>query len=190
MAKVAYKRVSTVEQNTDRQLAHIKINFDKVFEDKTSGKNTDRPQLRAMIDYVREGDEIYIHSLDRLARNNNDLQNLVKELTSKGVSLHFVKENLNFSRDKEQTSIGLLMFQMLSIFAEFERNLIKERQKEGIAKAKEKGKYKGRQPIDKSLYESTRKLISEGTKTTEAIAKTGIKPATYFRYLKAERANN
>lgn len=189
MAIVAYKRVSTVDQKTDRQLAETKIKFDKVFEDKISGKNTDRPQLQAMIEYVREGDEIYIHSLDRLARNNTDLQNLVNGLTSKGVTLHFVKEKLDFSKDKKQSSVSLLMFQMLSIFAEFERNLIRERQKEGIAKAKEKGKYKGRQPIDNSLYEATRKLIAEGLKTTEAIARTGIKPATYYRYLKAEKEN-
>lgn len=143
---VGYIRVSTIDQNIDRQLTDIEL--DRVFIDKCSGSTTDRPELKAMLKHVREGDTIHVHSIDRLARSLRDLGNIVDELQSQGVSIHFHKNNLKFSG--EPSPSDKLLLNMLGAVAEFEREIIKERQAEGIAKAKAKGKYKGRKPdIDK-----------------------------------------
>lgn len=184
---IGYKRVSTLDQITDRQLVDLDLHFDQVYEDKASGKDTHRPKLEEMLRSLRTGDTLYVHSLDRLARNLIDLQRIVDDLTARGVEIHFIKEGLIFGRDKQQNALNKLMFQMLGAFAEFERNLIKERQREGIEQAKKRGVYKGRKPIDKSLYEETKALIMAGAKTTEAIRKTGIRPATFYRYNKKEK---
>ncbi len=141
MAEVAYKRVSTADQNTARQLEGK--TFDKIFEDKVSGKDTNRPQLQAMLDYVREGDVVHVHSLDRLGRNTADLLQLVEQLKIKGVTVHFHKEGMIFSADTNNP-MHQLMFTMLSGFAQFERELIRERQREGIAIARAENKYQGR----------------------------------------------
>ena len=101
----------------------------------------------------------------------------------RGVEVHFVKEGLTFGKNSQQAALNKLMFQMLGAFAEFERNLIKERQREGIAQAQKRGVYKGRKPIDNGLFKKTLELVQNGMKTTEAIKQTGIKPATYYRYL-------
>ena len=140
MATVAYKRVSTEIQNTERQLEGMA--FDKEFEDKLSGKNKERPQLQAMIDYVRDGDIVYIHSLDRLGRNTKDLIEIMEALRTKGVTVVFHKQGLEF-KPNTNNPMSDLMFNMLSAFAQFEREILLERQREGIAIAKEKGKYKG-----------------------------------------------
>lgn len=105
MPAFAYKRVSTVDQNTERQLADLDIHFEKVFEDKASGKDTHRPELKRMIEHLREGDTLYIHSLDRLARNLVDLQKTVDLLTAKGVEVHFVKEGLTFGKNRDRKSV-------------------------------------------------------------------------------------
>src|ERR1019366_1301264 len=142
--RIAYIRVSSVDQHTDRQLESIKsASPDKVFTDKCSGKDTKRPQLEAMLSFVREGDTVVVHSLDRLGRNLADLCKLVADLNQHGIAVQFLKENLTFTGDGD-SSMNKLMFQMLGAFAEFERSLIKERQREGIAIAKTKGKYRGR----------------------------------------------
>ena len=141
MANVGYIRVSTVDQNTVRQLDGIEL--DKTYSEYASGKNTNREQLKALIDYVREGDTVHVHSIDRLARNLSDLKELVDMLNSKGVSVHFHKEGMKINGDKKDSMTNLL-FNILGSFAEFERELMLERQREGIAKAKEQGKYKGR----------------------------------------------
>ena len=138
--RVGYVRVSTLDQNTERQLDGIKL--DKVFTDKASGRDTKRPQLAAALEYVREGDTLIVHSLDRLARNVDDLRRIVRELNERGVSVEFVKNRLTFSGGADPTA--RLMLTMLGAFAEFERELIRERQREGIAIAKAKGVYKGR----------------------------------------------
>ena len=187
---IAYKRVSTIDQTTARQLAETGIVFDRVFEDKSSGKNSDRPELKKMLETIRAGDSIYVHSIDRLARNVKDLKEIVEEIKSKGASIRFVKENLFFSPDGAQDPMSNLMFHMLGAFAEFERQLILERQKEGIAKAKERGVYAGRKAVNRPLFEQTRKLIEGGMKTADAIKQTGIKPSTYFLYLKSEKENS
>lgn len=143
MANVAYVRVSTVEQNEERQIQALeKYGIDKWFIEKVSGKDTNRPKLNQMLDYVREGDIVYIHDFSRLARSTKDLLDLVERMQEKGV--HFVsnKENIDTS-----TPTGKLMLTMIGAIAEFERENLLERQREGIAIAKSKGKYKGRKVV-------------------------------------------
>ena len=140
MATINYIRVSSITQNTDRQL--VGVNCDKEFVDKCSGKDTNRPEFHEMIEYVREGDTINIHELSRLARNTQDLLNIVQSMNDKGVTIKFIKENLTFTGDS--TPLQSLMLTMLGAISTFERDLILERQREGIAIAKAKGKYKGR----------------------------------------------
>lgn len=141
--KVAYVRVSTIEQNEARQIEALKGHgIEKWFTEKVSGKDTNRPQLQAMLDYVREGDTVYIHDFSRLARSTADLLIIVDLLQSKGVNLVSNKENIDSS-----TATGKLMLTMIGAINEFERNNLKERQAEGIAIAKEQGKYKGRKEI-------------------------------------------
>lgn len=138
---VEYIRVSSVEQNEARQVEALKkYNAEKTFLEKVSGKDTNRPQLQAMLEFVREGDTVVIHEFSRLARNTKDLLDIVEQLNNKGVELISNKENLDTS-----TPTGKLMLTMLGAIAEFERQQILERQREGIALAKKEGKYKGRQ---------------------------------------------
>ena len=142
--QVGYMRVSSLDQNSTRQLQGVSL--DKLFEDKCSGKDTHRPQLQACLEYLREDDTLHVHSLDRLARNLEDLLSIVHKLTEKGITVQFHKENLIFSPQDSghEVSMGRLMLGILGAFAEFERNIIRERQREGIAIAKAAGKYKGR----------------------------------------------
>ena len=141
MANIAYVRVSTVEQNEARQLEALKkYCIDKWFTEKVSGKDTQRPQLQAMLDYVREGDTVYIHDFSRLARNVKDLLEIVEQLTEKSVNLVSNHENIDSS-----TPSGKLMLTMIGAIAEFERANLLERQREGIAEAKKAGKYRGGQ---------------------------------------------
>ena len=143
MAQVAYIRVSTVDQNTDRQLADTGVKFDKIFEDKASGGSTDRPALKACLEYLREGDTLHVHSIDRFARSLIDLQNMVADLTARKISIHFHKENLLFTTD-ETSPMNKLTLHILGAFAEYERTIIRECQREGIEKAKAAGVYKAR----------------------------------------------
>ena len=142
--KVAYVRVSTVEQNEARQLEALdKFGIDKWYVEKVSGKDTNRPKLREMLDFVREGDTVYIHDFSRLARSTKDLLEIVETLNQKKVNLVSNKENLDSS-----TPTGKLMLTMIGAIAEFERANLLERQREGIAIAKKQGKYKGRKPVN------------------------------------------
>ena len=141
MAHIAYVRVSTAEQNEARQIEALKKHdIDKWYTEKVSGKNMNRPQLKAMLDYVREGDTVYIHDFSRLARSTKDLLAIVDQLQEKGVHLVSNKENLDTS-----TSNGRLMLTMIAAINEFERENLLERQREGIAIAKAEGKFKGGQ---------------------------------------------
>ncbi|KAA1430454.1 recombinase family protein [Mycolicibacter arupensis] len=140
---VGYVRVSTAEQNTDRQLDGLHL--DKVFTDKASGKDTHRPQLQQCLGYLRDGDTLIVHSMDRLARSLVDLRRTVDDLVAREVTVRFVKEGLTFSNDSTDPC-AVLMLSVMGAVAEFERSLILERQREGIAIAKAKGKYKGRVP--------------------------------------------
>ncbi len=138
--KVGYRRVSTIDQNLDRQeLGSV----DRVFEEKVSGKNTDRAALQEMLAFVRDGDEVIVYSIDRLARDLRDLQTIIQTLLDKKVSISFLSEHLSFSADKED-AFSRLQLHLMGAFAEFERGIIRKRQAEGIAKAKDRGVYKGR----------------------------------------------
>ena len=139
--RVAYVRVSTVEQNEARQLEALKKHdIEKWYIEKVSGKDTNRPKLQEMLDYVREGDTVYIHDFSRLARSTKDLLEILEELTAKGVNLVSNKENLDTS-----TATGKLMLTVIAAINEFERQNLLERQKEGIEIAKKEGKFKGGQ---------------------------------------------
>ena len=140
--RVGYLRVSSLDQNEVRQLEGLAL--DKRFTDKASGKDVKRPQLEAMQSFVREGDTVFCHSMDRLARNLDDLRRIVLGLTGRGVHIVFVKENLTFTG--EDSPMSNLLLSVMGAFAQFERELIRERQREGIAIAKREGKYTGRKP--------------------------------------------
>ena len=140
MSIINYIRVSTADQNSARQL--VGVACDKVFEDKASGKDTNRYGLNEMLEYVRDGDTINIHELSRLGRNVEDLLQIVNGLNSKGVAVNFVKEGLLFNG--QSNAVQDVMLHMLSAISQFERSLLLERQREGIAIARANGKYKGR----------------------------------------------
>jgi DNA invertase Pin-like site-specific DNA recombinase len=174
--KIAYKRVSTLSQNIDRQLDGM--TFDKEFVDYVSGSTRERQELNRMLQHIREGDEVYIHDISRCARNVQHLLELVKEITRKKVKLHFVKENLKFTGDKSNPMETLLLSLLGSVY-EFERSMMLERQREGIAKAKLKGKFKGRKPtVDK---EAILKLLAEGNSMRKVAAITGTSLSTVTR---------
>ena len=145
--RIGYIRVSSLDQHEDRQLEGIEVA--KTFTDKASGKDTKRPQLEILMSFVRTGDTVVVHSMDRLARNLDDLRRIVQTLTGRGVRIEFVKEHLSFTG--EDLPMASLMLSVMGAFAEFERALIHERQREGIALAKQRGAYKGRK---KSLSEA------------------------------------
>lgn len=155
---IGYVRVSTVKQNTDRQLDGI--NLDKIFEDKMTGASLDRPELKKCLDYVRSGDTLHVHSIDRLARSLRGLEELIDCLMAKGIKVVFHKENLSFSGDSDP--ISKLTLQMMGAFAEFERSMTKSRIKEGMAVAKSKGKAVGRPSIDYSLKDEILKKRGSG----------------------------
>ena len=137
---IGYIRVSSLDQNTARQLEGIET--DRNYTDKVSGKSLDRPELKRAMETLRSGDKLVVHSMDRLARNMDDLRKVVKELTERGVEVRFVKESLTFTSKAD--AMSNMMLSILGAVAEFERELIKERQREGIAIAKTAGVYKGR----------------------------------------------
>ena len=179
--RVGYIRVSSETQNTSRQLDGIQV--DRIFEEKVSGKDTNRPQLEAMLAYVREGDTIFVHSLDRLARNLMDLRHLVQQATQKGVKLTFVSEGMTFTG--EDSPMSTLMLSMMGAFAEFERSLILERQREGIALAKQRGAYKGRKPsLDAVQASRLRSRSHSGESKAKLAREYGISRETLYSYLR------
>ncbi|WP_161882334.1 recombinase family protein [Deinococcus alpinitundrae] len=176
---VGYVRVSSFEQNPERQLEGLQV--DKLFTEKISGKNTHRPQLKALLDFVREGDTVIVHSLDRLARNLDDLRNLVQTLTGRSVRVQFVKEGLIFTG--EDSPMSNLLLSVMGAFAEFERSLIRERQQEGISIAKKKGAYKGRKPSLTTAQVAALKARSDEPKAKLA-REFGVSRETIYQYLK------
>ena len=178
--RIGYIRVSTVYQNTDRQLEGLSL--DKTFTEKASAKDTHRPKLQELIQFVRAGDTVVVHSMDRLARNLDDLRSIVKTLTSKGVAVEFSIEQLTFTSD--ESPMANLLLSVMGAFAEFERSLLRERQREGIALAKDRGSYKGRKrELSPEQVIIIKKSIAEGQKKS-VIAKTvGISRETLYRYL-------
>jgi DNA invertase Pin-like site-specific DNA recombinase len=178
MSKIGYTRVSTLDQSTDRQeLGDIRI-----FEDKASGKSTDRPALKEMLAYIREGDEVVVYSIDRLARNLRDLEDIIKEVNSKGASVTFMTEKLTFSGSGSDDAMSTLMLQMMGAFSQFERSMIRKRQAEGIAAAKAKGKdspYKGRkQSIDRKVV---LKMLDAGEGMTAVAKALGVSRQSIYR---------
>jgi len=179
---IGYIRVSSVGQNTERQLDGLPLA--EVFEDKVSGKDTNRPQLQAMLKHARKGDTIVCHSMDRLARNLDDLRKLVKELTGKGVKVQFVKESLTFTGD--DSPISNLLLSMLGAVAEFERAIIGERQREGVQLAKARGAYKGRkQEMTQERVAEIKQRIDTGEPKTAIAKAMGISRDTLYRYMNA-----
>ncbi|MGE6690283.1 recombinase family protein [Stutzerimonas stutzeri] len=180
--RIGYIRVSTLDQNPDRQLEGVQVS--KVFIDKASGTDTQRPQLEALLSYVREGDTLVVHSMDRLARNLDDLRRMVQQLTGSGVRIEFVKESLIFTG--EDSPMANLLLSVMGAFAEFERALIRERQREGISLAKQRGVYRGRKKaLSESRIEELRRRV-EAREPKAALAREfGISRATLYEYLRA-----
>jgi DNA invertase Pin-like site-specific DNA recombinase len=175
---IGYIRVSTVDQNAERQLLNIEL--DNSFTDKCSGKDTDRPALKQLIEYAREGDVIHCHDISRMARNTEDLLRLVKEFTEQGISLKFHKEHLEFTG--ESNPMQQLMLTMLGGIYQFERAMILERQREGIAIAKQKGKYKGK-PVNETLHDKIRQKYSEGVNKMQIAKTLNCARATVYKAL-------
>lgn len=181
MANVGYIRVSTLEQSTSRQLVNVKL--DKVFEEKASAKTVDRPQLKACLEYLRDGDVLHLHSLDRICRSGaSDAVRLVERMTAKGVSVMFHKEGMRFDGAMSAAQKGVLG--ILAAVAQMERELIKERQAEGIAAAKAAGKHIGR-PKAQVTKGDVQKLLSDGVSKAKAAKMLGIGRATLYRLLGA-----
>ncbi len=181
--RIGYVRVSSFDQNPERQLEQIQV--DRLFTDKASGKDTMRPQLEALLTFVREGDTVVVHSMDRLARNLDDLRRVVQDMTRRGIRIEFVKEGLTFTG--EDSPMANLMLSVMGAFAEFERALIRERQREGIALAKQRGAYRGRK---KSLASEQVAQLRERAKAGEQKAhlarEFGISRETVYQYLRVD----
>lgn len=177
---IGYTRVSTVVQNLERQdLGEV----DRLFEEKASGKDRQRPQLQEMLRFAREGDTVRVYSIDRLARSLPDLMHLVQEMTGNGVSVEFVKENLAF-RPGSSNPMDTLLMQILGAFAQFELALMKERQREGIAIAKAKGKYTGRkQALTAEQIEDARARRDLGVPISKIARDLGVARTTLYAAL-------
>jgi DNA invertase Pin-like site-specific DNA recombinase len=180
--RVGYVRVSTLDQRTDRQLDGVEL--DRLFTDKASGKDIVRPQLDALVAFVRDGDTVVVHSMDRLARNLDDLRRLVRALTGKGVRVQFVTENLTFTG--EDTAMATLLLSVMGAFAEFERALIRERQREGIAQARLRGAYRGRKrSLTTQQVAELRRRALAGESRTLLAKDFGISRETVYQYLRS-----
>jgi Site-specific recombinases, DNA invertase Pin homologs len=179
--RIGYIRVSTFDQSPERQLDGIKV--DRIFVDKASGNDIKRPELDALMSFVRTGDTVVVHSMDRLARNLDDLRRIVQMLTQCGVHIEFVKEHLSFTG--EDSPMANLMLSVMGAFADFERSLIRERQQEGIALAKRRGAYRGRKKSlsDLKIAELRRRAASGEQKTTLA-REFGISRETLYQYIR------
>ena len=181
--KIGYARVSSKDQNLDRQLAALKKEkVFRVFTDTVSGASTQRPGLDGALNYVRAGDQLIVVSMDRLARSLIDLHRLVDELAERGVSVKFLKEGQTYSLDS--SPVAKLMLGLLGSVAEFERSIIRERQAEGIAKAKARGVYKGRAKVlNEEQVVQAREWVSEGVPKAEVARRFGIGRTTLYKYL-------
>jgi len=179
--RIGYARVSTLDQNAGRQLEGVQL--DRLFTDHASGKDTDRPQLKALLTYAREGDTIVVHSMDRLARNVDDLRRVVQEQTRRGVRVQFIKENLLFTG--EDSPMANLMLTVLGAVGQFERELIRERQREGIALAKQRGVYRGRKrALSPERIAELRARVAGGEKKARLAREFGISRETLYQYLR------
>jgi DNA invertase Pin-like site-specific DNA recombinase len=179
--KIGYIRVSSISQNTDRQLNGIEL--DKIFKDKCSGGKKDRSGLNQCMEYIRNGDTLIVHSIDRLCRNLTDLKNIVNKLNDKGIQVHFIKENLIFKGDN--SPLDNLLLNVIGAVSEFEKALINERQREGIEQAKRRGVRLGRKQTltDEQIIELKQMNVNKISKT-EILKHFGISRPTVYRYLK------
>ncbi|HEY7348128.1 MAG TPA: recombinase family protein [Ktedonobacterales bacterium] len=180
--RIGYVRVSSIDQNTGRQLEGVQV--DRTFTDKVSGKDTNRPKLQEMLEFVREGDTVVVHSMDRLARNLDDLRRMVRLLTKKGVAVEFVHEHLTFTG--EDTPMATLLLSVMGAFAEFERALIRERQLEGIALAKQRGAYKGRKKSlsAAAVVDIRQRLVAGGVTKAQLAREFGVSRETLYSSLR------
>ena len=178
MAVVGYRRVSSASQSLDRQELE---GCDKVFEEKVTGAKRDRPELNRMLDYIRDGDEVRVHSIDRLARDLRDLQSIIEQINDKDATITFLKEKLTFRPSAQADPFAMLQLHLMGAFAEFERSIIRERQREGIARAKERGVYAGRKTsIDADKVKS---LHASGVGASEIARQLGIGRASVYRLI-------
>lgn len=179
--RIGYVRVSTLDQSIARQLDGVDV--DRTFEDRASGKDLSRPDLERMIEFARDGDTVLVHSMDRLARNLDDLRSIVRRLTSKGVRVEFVKEQLTFTGD--DSAMATLLLSVMGAFAEFERSLIRERQREGITLAKQRGAYRGRIPsLTRERAAELRDKAAAGVPKAVLARQFGISRETVYTYLR------
>jgi len=183
--RIGYVRVSSFEQNPDRQLEAVSVA--RTFTDKASGKDTKRPELDQLLAFVREGDTVVVHSMDRLARNLDDLRRIVQDLTRRGVRIEFVKECLTFTG--EDSPMANLMLSVMGAFAEFERALLRERQREGITLAKQRGAYRGRKPaLNSEQIIEVKRRIAAGEQKAQVARDMGISRETVYQYLRVGTA--
>ena len=181
--RIGYVRVSSFDQNPERQLEQVSVN--RLFTDKASGKDTQRPELERLLAFVREGDTVVVHSMDRLARNLDDLRRLVQGLTQRGVRIEFVKESLTFTG--EDSPMANLMLSVMGAFAEFERALIRERQREGISLAKQRGVYRGRKKaLSPERAAELRRRAAAGEQKAKLAREFGISRETIYQYLRTD----
>lgn len=185
--RVGYIRVSSTDQNVDRQLEGLEL--DNIFTDKVSGKSTDRPALQEMLRHVRRGDHLFVHSMDRLARNLVDLRKMVSDLTAKGVKVQFMKEGLTFVGD--DNAMSMLMLSIMGAVAEFERSIIRERQAEGIRIARQKGVYKGRKAaLTNEQVEEVKQKVAAGVPKAKIAREYKCNRETIYRYLRQQENSN
>lgn len=179
---VGYARVSTTDQNLDRQTDRLTAaGAQRIFTDTITGSTRDRPGLDAALTYLRAGDTFTVVSMDRLARSLRDLHTLVDELTASGVRVQFLQEGQTYSDDPSPSS--RLLLSMLGAVAEFERSIIRERQADGIARAKARGVYKGRTPVPTEKIEQAKQLIARGMPKARAARELGISRSTLYKHL-------
>jgi DNA invertase Pin-like site-specific DNA recombinase len=179
--RIGYVRVSTFDQNPERQLDGVQVV--RVFTDKASGKDIQRPELERLLSFVREGDTVVVHSMDRLARNLDDLRRVVHSLAERGVRMEFVKEGLTFTG--EDSPMATLMLSVMGAFAEFERALIRERQREGIALAKQRGAYRGRKKsLNSEQIAILKQRIEAGEQKALVARDFSISRETLYQYLR------
>ena len=179
--RIGYIRVSTLDQHPERQLENVPL--DRVFTDKASGKDTARPQLQELLRFIHEHDILVVRRMDRLGRNLDDLRRLVQDCAQRGVRIEFVKEGLTFTGD--DSPMATLMLSVMGAFAEFERRLIRERQREGIALAQQRGAYKGRRKtLSPEQADVLRRRAAAGEVKADLAREFGISRETLYQYLK------
>lgn len=182
-SKIGYCRVSTTDQNMSAQLEMLhQAGCDEIFKEKLSGSNADRPELKKLLAYIRQGDTVIVTKLDRLARSTKDLLGIAEIIKNKGADF----EVLNIHLDTKSPT-GQLMLTMLAAIAEFERGIMLERQREGIDSAKKAGKYKGRKPIDAAKLKQVQALVNNGLSVSQAVSEVGIGRRTYYKALQEGR---